>query len=132
MCKSRRRAPVRKPARLQVLPPPRTLQASTRTTGAPDKAHCAPWLERELLAVRPRVVILLGRHAAPFFLKRYAGVDVDRIDKVVARPFTCRLGGFETMAVPTLHPTGAQMAPGGSPAVYMKTAHVVRELLAPT
>jgi len=101
-----------------------------RRPSAADRAHCAHWLERELRAVRPRVVILLGRHAVPFFLKRYAGVDVDRLDKVVARRFTCRLGDFETMAVPTLHPSGAQMARGGSATAYMQTAQVVRGLLA--
>ena len=36
LCKSRRPAPVRKLARLQVLPSLRTLRASTRTRGAPS------------------------------------------------------------------------------------------------
>jgi DNA polymerase len=101
-----------------------------RRPSTTDKLHCARWLERELQAVRPRVVILLGRHAAPFFLKRYAGVSVRDLSAVVARPFSCRLADFETTAVATLHPTGAQMARGGSANAYTATVRLVAELLA--
>jgi len=95
-----------------------------------DKNRCAPWLERELQAVRPRIVVLLGRHAAPFFLKRYADVAVTQLGAVVAKPFRCTVGDLETTAVPTLHPTGAQMAPGGSQRAYAATAKLIGELLA--
>ena len=95
-----------------------------------DKLHCAPWLERELEAVQPRVVVLLGRHAAPFFLKRYAGITVSRLDDVVAAAFPCEVGGLRTVAVPTLHPTGAQMARGGSARAYAASAATIGELLA--
>lgn len=79
-----------------------------RRPSARDKAHCAPWLERELQAVRPRVVILLGRHATPFFLGRYAGIAVNRLEGVIARAFPSKVGDLDTLAVPTLHPTGAR------------------------
>jgi uracil-DNA glycosylase family 4 len=101
-----------------------------RRPSTADKLHCAPWLERELQAVRPRVVIVLGRHAAAFFLKRYAGVSVGDLGTVVARPFLCRLADFETTAVATLHPTGAQMARGGSANAYAATVGLVAQLLA--
>ena len=101
-----------------------------RRPSATDKLHCAPWLERELQAVHPRVVILLGGHAAPFFLKRYAGVSVGDLGTVVARPFLCRVADFETTAVATLHPTGAQMARGGSANAYAATVRLVAQLLA--
>lgn len=93
-----------------------------------DKAHCAPWLERELQAVRPRVILLLGRHAAPFFLGRFAGVVVRRLEDVIARPLRTRIGSLEATAVATLHPTGAQMARGGSAKAYEATARLVAEL----
>jgi uracil-DNA glycosylase family 4 len=101
-----------------------------RRPSTQDKNHCAPWLQRELQAVRPRVVILLGRHAAPFFLERYGGIRVGRLREVIAWPYVCKVGDFETTAVPTLHPTGAQMAPGGSGSAYAETARLVTELLA--
>ena len=79
--------------------------------------------------MRPRVIILLGRHAALFFLKRYADVSGGDLKTVAARPFSCRLGDFETPAVATLHPTGAQMARGGSGNAYAATVRIVAELL---
>jgi uracil-DNA glycosylase family 4 len=108
----------------------RAANGKLRRPSTADKDHCAPWLERELLAVRPRVVILLGRHGAPFFLKRYAGIRVERLDSVIAQALPAHIGDFTTTAVPTLHPTGAQMARGGSARAYAETARVVGEVLA--
>jgi len=101
-----------------------------RRPSTQDKNHCAPWLQRELQAVRPRVIILLGRHAAPFFLARYAGIRVRRLGDVIGQAYVCRVGDFETTAVPTLHPTGAQMAAGGAASAYAETARLVSQLLA--
>jgi uracil-DNA glycosylase len=86
-------------------------------------------LERELQAVQPRVVLLLGRHAAPFILKHYLGIHVGRLSDVVARPYPCTIGEVEVIAVPTLHPTGAGMAGGGSAKAYASTRKLVKRLL---
>lgn len=101
-----------------------------RRPSSKDKAHCAPWLERELQAVSPKVIVLLGRHAAPFFLQHYANTKVARLEDVIAKPFPCVVGGLRATAVPTLHPTGAQMARGGSAHAYAATAKCIKELLA--
>lgn len=101
-----------------------------RRPSSKDKAHCAPWLERELQAVRPKVIVLLGRHAAPFFRQRYANKKVARLDDVIATPFPCVVGDLHATAIPTLHPTGAQMARGGSARAYAATARCISELLA--
>ena len=53
-----------------------------------------------------------------------------RLGTAVARPFSCRLAEFETAAVATLHPTGAQMARGGDANSYAATVRLVAELLA--
>lgn len=94
-----------------------------------DKEHSVPWLERELQAVRPRVVLLLGNHAAPFFLQRFAGVSIGGIRDVVGNVYVCSIGAFETAAVATLHPTGAQMSRGGSTYAYRSTVATVAALL---
>jgi DNA polymerase len=107
----------------------RTADGKLRRPSTADKQHCAPWLERELQAIAPRVVLLLGRHAAPFFLKRFAGVTVRRLDDVIAQPFPCTVGSLQTIAVATLHPTGAQMARGGPYKAYETTVATVTELL---
>ena len=95
-----------------------------------DKEHCASWLEQELLAVRPRVVVLLGMHAASFVLQRYAKIKLRKLEKVLAVPLTFEIGDLEVVAVPTLHPTGAQMARGGSAFAYRDTVRVLADALA--
>ena len=90
---------------------------------------CAGWLERELVAMRPRVVLLLGVPATKFFSTRFAGVHAGSLTDVRDRPVECTLGTFQTVAVPALHPTGAKMAKGGPAPAYEGTVKVVRRLL---
>jgi uracil-DNA glycosylase family 4 len=108
----------------------RTEAGKLRRPRNPDKAKCAPWLERELQAVQPQVVLLMGRHAAPFFLRCYARIRVSRLQDVVAQPFPCRVGEMQAVAVATWHPTGAQCHAGGPTRAYAPTARVVADLLA--
>jgi uracil-DNA glycosylase family 4 len=94
-------------------------------------ACCATWLERELQAVQPPIVLLMGRHAAPFFLSRYAGMPVSRLQDVVAQPFPCRVREMQTVAVATWHPTGAQAQchARGPGRAYAEAPSVVADLL---
>ncbi|MGI9021535.1 MAG: uracil-DNA glycosylase family protein [Solirubrobacterales bacterium] len=107
----------------------RTAAGKLRRPTTADKLHSASWLEREIQAVRPKVVLLLGRHAAPFFLKRYGGASVSRLDDVLAQPMTCNVSGFRTTALATLHPTGAQMARGGAVRAYRSTVEALIDLV---
>lgn len=94
-----------------------------------DKTLCALWLERELQAVRPTVVVLLGRHAAPFFIARYSDVRAHELDDVIADPIVCHVGDLQTTAVATYHPTGAQCAAGGATRAYAQTLRVIADHL---
>lgn len=108
----------------------RNAKGKLKRPSTSDKEHSAPWLERELQAVCPRVVLLLGNHAAPFFLQRFAGVSIGGIRDAAGNAYVCSIGALETTAVATLHPTGAQMSRGGSADAYRTTVSTVSELLA--
>jgi uracil-DNA glycosylase family 4 len=109
----------------------RDAKGNLKRPSTSDKQHSAPWLERELQAIRPRVVLLLGNHAASFFLQRFAGVSIGGFLDVVGHAYACSIGGLETTAVVTLHPTRAQMSRGGSAYAYRSTVSTVSELLEP-
>src|SRR5437763_382172 len=71
---------------------------------AAEVAACRPWLDAELAAVQPRVVVLLGATAAQALLGRAFRVTKHRGEVIEATPF----GEF---VVATVHPSSILRAP---------------------
>jgi DNA polymerase len=71
--------------------------------GAMEIAACFPWLEAELAAVKPRVVVALGATAAQALFGRNFRVTRDR-----GRPVPSRWAPF---AMATVHPSSLLRAP---------------------
>ena len=75
-------------------------------------ANCAPWLEREIALLRPKLVIPIGKLAIGQF------VEADTLAEVIGRVIPLERAGvkFEVIALP--HPSGAstwhRMEPGKS------------------
>ena len=75
-------------------------------------ANCAPWLEREIALLRPKLVIPIGKLAIGQF------VEADTLAEVIGRRIPLERAGvkFEVIALP--HPSGAstwhRMEPGKS------------------
>jgi uracil-DNA glycosylase len=46
-----------------------------RRPNARERAHCRPWLDAQLRAVRPRAIILFGKMAIDTFLPGLPGLD---------------------------------------------------------
>lgn len=70
----------------------------------PDRtevANCAPWLERELLLLRPQLILPLGRLAIGRFL------EMDRLTAMIGRRFRVTVPGGEADLIPLPHPSGA-------------------------
>jgi uracil-DNA glycosylase len=63
--------------------------------------NCAPWLEREIALLRPRLVIPVGKLAIGQF------VEADKLSEVIGRRIALERAGveFEVIALP--HPSGA-------------------------
>jgi uracil-DNA glycosylase len=72
----------------------------------PEAAHiaaCRPWLDAELAAVRPRVLICMGATAAQALVGRHVRVTKDR-----GRPLDSPLADYVTV---TVHPSSILRAP---------------------
>jgi uracil-DNA glycosylase len=66
----------------------------------PDEIDaCAPWLDRQLDLIRPRVIVTLGNFATKLLLQ-----TKDGITKLRGRTFRFERAGVEAELIPTLHP----------------------------
>jgi DNA polymerase len=74
----------------------------------PDEIEaCAPWLDRQLELIRPRVIVTLGNFATKLLLQ-----TKDGITKLRGTEFAFSRAGHEAVLIPTLHPS-AVLRSGG-------------------
>jgi len=74
----------------------------------PDEIEaCAPWLDRQLALVAPRVIVTLGNFATKLLLE-----TKDGITKLRGKEFPFRRAGIEAILLPTFHPS-AVLRSGG-------------------
>jgi DNA polymerase len=75
----------------------------------PDEIEaCAPWLDRQLQLVRPKVVVTLGNFATKLLLATAEGIT-----RLRGRPFPFARAGVDATLIPTLHPA-AVLRGGGT------------------
>jgi DNA polymerase len=74
----------------------------------PDEiATCAElYLARQIQAIRPKLLIMLGRHSTSYILSE-EGIKVDGITKVRGRRYEIKSFGFPIVAMPMLHPAAS-------------------------
>jgi len=86
-----------------------------RTPSAAEQLACAPFLERTIALVRPKLLLLVGGAAAKAVLKREEGILSLR-----GRWFEWKSedGGLELPALPTLHPAFLLRQPGAKKRVW--------------
>ena len=70
---------------------------------------CAPWLDRQLELVRPRIVMTLGNFATKLLLSTSVGIT-----KLRGQEFDLERVGMHFTVIPTLHPS-AVLRGGGRP-----------------
>jgi DNA polymerase len=76
----------------------------------PDEIEaCAPWLDRQIELIRPRVIVTLGNFATKLLLE-----TKDGITKVRGREFAYTRAGVDATLIPTYHPS-AVLRGGGRP-----------------
>ena len=90
----------------------------------PDEiAACAPWLDRQLELVQPRVIVTLGNFATKLLLDTKEGIT-----KLRGREFAFSRAGQDAVLIPTLHPSavlrsgGRALAEARSDFVHVKRA----------
>ena len=86
-----------------------------RTPSAAEQLACAPFLERTIALVRPKLLLLVGGAAAKAVLKREEGILSLR-----GRWFEWKSedGGLKLPALPTLHPAFLLRQPGAKKRVW--------------
>src|SRR5262245_5627145 len=74
----------------------------------PDEIEaCAPWLDRQLELIRPKVIVTLGNFATKLLLD-----TKDGITKLRGREFPFARAGVDAVLIPTFHPS-AVLRSGG-------------------
>src|SRR4051795_8204973 len=76
----------------------------------PDEIEaCAPWLDRQLELIRPRVIVTLGNFATKLLLQ-----TKDGITKIRGTEFAFTRAGHSAVLIPTLHPSAVLRSGGRS------------------
>ncbi|HEY1741339.1 MAG TPA: uracil-DNA glycosylase [Acidimicrobiia bacterium] len=70
---------------------------------------CAPWLDRQLELVHPKIVMTLGNFATKLLLSTSVGIT-----KLRGQEFELERAGLQLIVIPTLHPS-AVLRGGGRP-----------------
>jgi len=71
---------------------------------------CTPYLDRQLLIVRPKVIVTLGRYST-IYLMRKAGIQVRDISSVRGKIYKINVLGLGVNLIPTFHPAAALYNP---------------------
>ena len=71
--------------------------------------QCAPWLDRQLELIQPRVIVTLGNFATKLLLDTKIGIT-----KLRGQVFPFHRAGLDAVLVPTLHPAAVLRSGGKS------------------
>jgi uracil-DNA glycosylase len=85
--------------------PGRNAAGGDRVPGPAEVENCAPWLRREILLLKPELVIPVGRLAIERF------IQCPRMDAVIGHRFRSGLYGRDFDLIPLPHPSGASPWP---------------------
>lgn len=64
------------------------------------------YLTRQVRVIRPRFLVMLGRHSAAYVLSR-AGIGVEGITRIHGKVYKISPFGFPVVAIPMFHPAAA-------------------------
>jgi uracil-DNA glycosylase family 4 len=95
---------------------------------AREVRHDREWFERELVIIRPAVVVALGKEPALEFSRRYLGRDYSKLRDVPVEPMDTDIDGLSLQFVAVHHPSGAYQHPS-SVERYEQVARYIEEIL---
>lgn len=74
-------------------------------------AYCSFYLDKQVIIVKPKLIICLGRHSSSYVLKK-GGIDIlMNMAKIRGKLFSINYEGLKVFAVPTYHPAAALYNP---------------------
>ncbi|MCX8188743.1 MAG: type-4 uracil-DNA glycosylase [Nitrososphaeria archaeon] len=71
---------------------------------------CSPYLDRQIMLIKPKVLVTLGRHSSSYILSK-AGIKIKGITDVRGRIFSLFMFDILLNVMPTLHPAAALYNP---------------------
>jgi len=72
---------------------------------------CTPFLDRQIMIIRPKVIATLGRHSTSYIFSK-AGLVFKRISDVRGKVLKAHVLNIDVWVVPTYHPASALYNPG--------------------
>jgi DNA polymerase len=88
---------------------------------------CTPYLEEQIRIIRPKVIVMLGRHSSRYILS-FLPVEFDRITEIRGTIYPGLLFGHPVRLIPTLHPAAALYNPAYRVALEEDFRVIGREL----
>ena len=71
---------------------------------------CTPYLDRQITAIKPKVICTLGNFATSYILQKF-GLQAEKIGKIHGKTFHIRNSLFESRIIPLYHPAAATYNP---------------------
>lgn len=72
---------------------------------------CSSYLDRQIIAIKPKLIVCLGRHASSYVLRR-GGIDVFlNMASLRGKTFIVNYEGLKILVIPTYHPAAALYNP---------------------
>ncbi|MEM3577209.1 MAG: type-4 uracil-DNA glycosylase [Candidatus Bathyarchaeia archaeon] len=71
---------------------------------------CTPYLDRQITAIKPKLIVTLGNHSTAYILTK-AGIPFKGITKARGKPHQTTILGINITVFPTLHPAAALYNP---------------------
>ncbi len=71
---------------------------------------CTPYLDRQITAIKPKVIGTLGNFATSYILQKF-GLEVEKIGKIHGKIFHIKNLLFESRIIPLYHPAAATYNP---------------------
>ncbi|MCK5458316.1 MAG: uracil-DNA glycosylase [Thermoplasmatales archaeon] len=71
---------------------------------------CTPYLDRQITAIKPKVICTLGNFATSYILQKF-GLEVEKIGKIHGKIFHIKNLLFESRIIPLYHPAAATYNP---------------------
>ncbi len=81
--------------------PGKNPKGGDRVPSPEEIAHCAPWLEKEITLLQPRLLLPVGKLAIARFL------PVQKLTEVIGGEFSVEHAGHAMDCIPLPHPSGA-------------------------
>lgn len=72
---------------------------------------CTPYLDKQVVIIKPKMIVTLGRHSTKYILSRI-GIKVKGVTRVRGKVFSGEYLGLNLRVYPTYHPAAALYNPG--------------------